>query len=627
MLCFLLATAAVAASPPPLVESVEKHLGQIDVSIDGPVEATRGLTLDDFKLAIDGKRVVPVALDRLCGDDPATELATEAPTSYLFYFDQRMMTMAGRSASIEVAKDLIRRLVKNGDRASIVSSAQRVATIAAFTDSADVLVQSLDRLRDMRDQFDDYPSLEAKRQDEIGDRGRDSELRLNQLYTSNAAFHAGGCSLARVYEHEEAVRAAQSIQLFGTVIERFATMDPPKVAIYFGDHLRDFPGRHYLEFAGDECAGASRQQPISFHPVHDAAAAHGVRIYSIEAQGLTADSQLRNGATVAHRDARGGLKAIALETGGSAFLGGSGLDFMSKRIQADASCVYVLSFDPAPFPKDEQLPVSVKVDAPKVRAKTRSYTIIQSESARRVATLLAAFMAPEEVKSLRPLQAGLVPLAIVDGKLRVLLQAVLPATVLPQGETWDVGLSLLAGTGVVHESSGRMTVKEVGVPIVFESVAAVAPGPFDATMVGMEGVSGDIAAGRLQADWRESETSEVFSLALMQPRKAAFVRDGVTRDSGSVIVPEEQAARSAEPVAFVSLVCRPKKSKGLRVSTTLSGSELTFDPKDISPQDGACVQLRDVIPAGALAAGTYTYTVRIEGTDVSKSRAFVVRGE
>jgi len=203
---------------------------------------------------------------------------------------------------------------------------------------------------------------------------------------------------------------------------------------------------------------------------------------------------------------------------------------------------------------------------------------------------------------------------------------VLPATTLPQGETWDVGLSVFSGTEVTHEASSRVTVKERGVPIVFESVADI-DGPFEVTMVGMEDLSGDIAADRLFAEWNATrEKNEVFSISVMQPRAAAFVRDGVTRDSGSVLVGEAQTARADQPLAFVNLVCRPRKSKeALRVQATLSGSELAFAPKEIPPQDGLCVQIRDVVPAGTLGAGKYTYTVRIDGTDASKSRSIEVR--
>jgi hypothetical protein len=91
----------VVQSAPGLVERVEKHLVQIDVSIDGPPETTRALTIGDFALTIAGKPVVPVALDRLCGNDATTAPASSAPTSYLFYFDQRMLTMQGRSQSLD----------------------------------------------------------------------------------------------------------------------------------------------------------------------------------------------------------------------------------------------------------------------------------------------------------------------------------------------------------------------------------------------------------------------------------------------------------------------------------------------------------------------------------------------
>ena len=608
---FLLAAAAaeVPQRPPGLVEQVTKHLLQIDVAIDGPPELTRTLKLEDFDLTVGGKSVVPVSVDRLCTDpslQAAEPVAPTPPTSYLFYFDQRQMTMGGRNISLDVAEDLIRRLVVRGDRGSIVSSGNRVATIAPFTDSSDELVKALHRLRDMRDQFDDYASLEGSRQDEVE--------RLES------------CPLARTYEREERVRASQSLQVFATVLGRFSAIEPPKVALYFGDNLRDFPGRHYREFAGQACVDEYLEPSMSFKPIHDAAAAYGVKAYAVEAQGIKVTPSIP-GERVASMDAQGGLKALALDTGGTAFLGGAGVEYMTTKIDRDASCLYLLSIDPAPFPQDEPLPVTLYIRVPKVRARTRSYTIVQSESARRVSTLLAAFTAPQDVKSLRSLRPGLVPLGVVDGKLRALLQAVLSETAL-QGETWDLGLSLVTGADVSHQASARVTVKEQGVPIVFESVADIAPGPFEVTMVGMEDVTSDLAAGRMKAEWDYAgDLHEILGLAVLRKSAGAFVRDGVVSTSGSFVVAEDQTVRTGDALELVSLVCRPKKSKAtLRVSTKLSGeSSPAFPPRELSAKDGVCIQVRDVVPADTLAAGEYTYTVRIDGKSEKKSRTIRVQ--
>jgi hypothetical protein len=150
------------------------------------------------------------------------------PTSFLFYFDQRNLTMAGRALSLGTARGLIEGLIKNGNRGSIVSSGKRLETFVNFTEDPGPLIAALDRIRDDRSQWDTYPALEGQRRGEVA----------QALQTSVQA----ACLLARSFQQEELRKSKQAIELFQSALTRFADVGAPKVAVYFADTMRDEPG-------------------------------------------------------------------------------------------------------------------------------------------------------------------------------------------------------------------------------------------------------------------------------------------------------------------------------------------------------------------------------------------------
>ena len=607
-----------------LSERVQRHLAQIDVSLTGPPERLLGLRPDQFSLWVNGMRVKPVALDALCpagaaaAASPTTSTEPEspvaAPTSYLFFFDQRNMTFEGRRHAVEQAKELVSRLVQRGNRGSVISSGKKVTTFANFTDRADVLIDALDRLFADVGQWDDYPALEGSRQDNVV-----------------MALRGGpepGCQQARMYQREERSRAEHALELFQLTLGRFAELDAPKVALYFADTLREQPGRHYLSIAGDDCISKSSDTRLSFLKLHEAAGTYGVTVYAVQAEGLVspAVSGARGARDAALKDGQAGLKTIALETGGNAFLNGAGTDSVVERIEAAGACLYVLSIDATPFPQDKPLPVRVDVDVPGVKTRARTTLVIQSESARRMATLLAAFTAPDTLHDTVPMHGALVPLDLDGEKLRLLVQASLPETILAQGEEWDVGMSLVSGPAVRDEASGRISVKRPGVCIVLESEMSVRPGPFEVALVGMESTTGRVATGRLSGSWIGALSDGVSATSILQPAEGAFLRDGKVRTTGSLAIGDQDAVRADRPVAFVTLVCRTQKRQTTaRVLRSLSGpTSSEFDPLDLPLGESGCAQVRDVVPPGTLASGDFSYGIKVEGAERGQARGFHV---
>jgi len=606
-----------------LIERARSDIALIQVMVDGPDRAIQALTAEEFRLVVDGTEVELIAADNQCrlaeaekAEDDRPTGSSPAPISYLFYFDQHNLTVGGRQNSIDIAKEMVAELVRDGNRATIVSAGQQLVTFAEFTSDAALLADALERLREDRTQWDEYSSLEPHRHRDVRQQARTSA--------------AAGCACARAYQREETRRTENALELFSAVLGRFLNEDPPKLAFYFGDTLRVQSGRHYAA-AVCGCELGSFDSLGAFQGAVRAAAAFGVRIYAVQAAGLVHSNwwTLRTASRVAEQHAQDGLKALTLDTGGDAFLGGASTKKMVRRIRADSDCLYVLSFDPRPFPQDRPLPVRVGVDRAEVKARSRSQVVFLSDSARQTATLLAAFTSPESVKDRLPMTGAVVPLELRDGRFRALVQAYVPGSVLPIGGEWDLGMSLMLGRSNHEEASGRIAVDRPEVPLVLETESAFRPGPYEVRLVGHETGSGLVAAGRIAGEWPDIEESPVITeIALLQPAAGAFLRGGELRTGGSLVVPPGRIVRAALPTALISLVCRgERRRKPLTVERSLTGASVVdFEPMELALDKEACVQVRDMIPENTMTSGAFTYTVRVRGADTARAREFVVSG-
>jgi VWFA-related protein len=645
-----------------IVERTERRLVQLDVTVTGSPDKVAALTALDFELVVGGRRVPEFTLDRICDpgaarteerpapvpaepDEPVpAEPAPAAPapgaTTYLFYFDQNHLTGMGRQNAVEIGHDLIERLVTGGDRAMIVSSGQELRTFASITTDKNVLHDAIDTLERDRKQWDPWVASEDSRTREILDHLGDG--RLEQAKTA-----------ARMHQAEERWRTEKELRRFSMILANLGDVDPPKVVVYFADTMRRNPGEHYLSLfsqhdrdftmrAAEMDAFASGS---SFERVVDEASAHGLRVYAIEAQGLTSDTPTTTGVFQRQgggedlvpgrrglRDAQDSLVALALETGGQAFLHGVPAARIAKRIEQDMACVYVISFDGSDLPEDSPLAVSLRVKRPGVEAHSRGRLVVQSESRALTSRLLAAFAAPDAVDTEVVSRRSLVPTGFVDGRYRALVQLVVPGSPMTQA-TWDLGVSLVSRGEVREDASGRVTVPAAGLPVVFETEMSFRPGAFEIVSVAHDTTTDRVATGRLEGQWPDLDAAEatVGPIAVMQPDSAAlFLRGDDVQQSGARALDPGELAKTDLPTALVALVCRGKSGKNkLRVERSVSGeTAVPFEPLDLELDDGErCAQIRDVIPADVMTSGRFEYTVRIvrRGEPVAESkRSFAV---
>ncbi len=637
-----------------LVETTERRLVQIDVTALGPAAAIASLTAADFQLVVNGQWIEAFTVDRLCGEPAAglrvaagqaeperaaPALAAARPTtSYLIYFDQHHLTLAGRQNAIDDAREMIPTLLADGSRIAIASSGEVVDLLIPFTSDSPALLQTLDRLENDRRYWDQYPQLEESRIREL-------------LEVQNTLGQDGACSKARFLQQQDLYNTDKALRRFAMMLGLLTDLDPPKVALYFGDTVRRDAGSHYYSYVGRCTNSVGQQTPSMFNAEHAldrviaTASANGIRLYTVQAEGLvtgdtlavpgvssplTFDASGRSSGPRAInpnqqriRQAQDALAGMALETGGQSFLNGIAAPKMVTAIHDDVSCVYLLSFDGAQFKLDTPLSVRVETQRPKVELRTRGRLVLPSESERRTARLLAAFAAPGAVKKDLTIRGTLIPIGFDHGAYRALVQVGAPGSPVPEA-VWDLGASLVSGGEIRMDDSGRLTVRQAGVPVVFETEMRFEPGPYELILVAHDTTSNQLGTVRLEGKWPERADGPAISPIAVVQRDAGsvFLRQGAPRVGGSVARADREAVRPADPTALLTLVCRGRGKRKLRVARSLGGETTTeFAPMDIEFDDEPCVQIRDVIPAGTMTDGRFEYRVRVLDGDTELASA------
>ena len=668
------ATGAADAPPPEtprdvgLTERASTRLAQIDVTVSGPKAAIGGLTAADFEVRLNDRLVPHVIVDALCGEardvqpappgdaaprrdavaaTPAPHGTAPTPVTYLLYFDQPHLTQAGRQASIEAARAMLPKLMAGGNRAMLVSSAKNLRTLVPLTTDGSRIDAALAAMVNDIQDFDPYATTEENRLSEVV-----HELSL----TTDRAV-----SLARRYAQEERSEQERDLNRLRMVLGRLADLDPPKAVLYFADTMRANPGEHYLSFFsgatvadrnGVPTAGAADIQlsastgVLPLDRVVNEASANGIRFYTVEGQGLTgplnliqSDSSATSGGgggvgnqaqpQLNHqriRDSQSTLATMAAETGGRAFLNGISAARMASQILDDLSCVYLLSFDPAGWPEDKPLTVSVKVDRPKVRTVVRGRLVIQGESNRLTARLLSAYGAPTAKPSTFDLKVGMIPIGFKDGRFQARVQVAVPPSAIP-GTTWDLGASIVSRGSVSEDGSGRISVANAGVPVVWEKDMEFAPGDYDLIAVGHEATTDDVTSKEVRGRWPnlEDELASLGPIAVSQPSKGGFLVNGKAHTSGAVVLGEADPLRAGDPTAVISLVCRAgDERKPLTVVRTLIGdTETPVGTTDVDMGSDRCAQILDLIRPHTLGPGSYRFVVAVsrDGTELTRGEA------
>jgi hypothetical protein len=420
------------------------------------------------------------------------------------------------------------------------------------------------------------------------------------------------------------------------------------LAFFSGPTLVDRNGKPSSESAAILSDAATGALPLD--RVMNEASGLGIRFYTIEGQGMTGTTvftssrgsassggagQPRNNASPLlnsqrTRDSQDTLGSLAAETGGRSFLNGVSSGKMASQILDDMSCLYLLSFDPGGFPQDTPLTVSVAVKRPKVKANARGRLVIQSDAARLTGRVLSAFASPATAGAAdASVHVGLIPIDYRDGKFRARVQVAMPGSAVPV-TTWDIGASVVSEGVVRQDGSGRIQVALPNTPVVYEEDMDFSSGEYDLIAVAHEVQTDTLASKEVHGSWPklDVELASLGPIAVSQRLPGGFLRNGVSRTQGAVIVAEDEALRGDAPTAVIALVCRAKDQKRpLTVVRTLSGeAETPVGTTKLDLTTARCAQVVDLIPSKMLGAGRYRFviTVSSDGRELTRGERTLV---
>lgn len=630
-----------------LVETAERRLIQLDVSFEAKRRTANDaivplLRPEDFELIVNTGRVAVRYADRICRIDERevtteTEDAGAAPVAaaprgtYIFYLEHKLLTMRGQNIAFEMVESMIKELVVHGNRGMLVSSGGAVLQSPVSTEP-EVLIAFLQKVRTDPKQWAEFEYAQGESE------------RHRQIQEQPTT---GGQQIAaRAFQLEEMRITSNRMQRLAALIGGLSEIDPPKAIFYFSDIARQKPGQHFVDlFSGQEGTPEGFDSPFNhttaFDHVLEEANAQGVRLYTIQAQGIQvgetpAGGSFRNTTLTGLRrieEAENTLRSFSAETGGEMFFGGDDATTMRrivKSIERDFDCFYVLSFPADGLPEDGPMRVVVRLNPDTeaganaerdFKVRTRGQLVVQSESRRTESKLLAAHLSTGTLDGDIGRGAA-IPLGYRNGKFEALVQFVVRTPDLPPGivadSLWDLGMTKISGVDVTGDISARIGTDNPSAPVILETRWDFEPGKASVMAVGHEQRLGQLATAKLELDWPDPDKSalSVSPIAAVQPHDGAFLEKAggseKTRLQGPIAL-SDGVALVDRPLALVGLVCRSKKMKDdVWIVRELSGgSTVEFPPIRWTFEGERCIHLRDVLKNGQMGWGDYVYDIKV----------------
>lgn len=635
-------------------ERMEKRLVQFEVRLTRKSAPVRGLVAEDLNIELGGKPLKSFTLDDMCGDMSAASTPATRPGSSIFYFDDPELTREGRLRAVEVARLVAPALLAHGHDILILRNGSSVRAETAWThDPADVSA-ALDRiasdpggsdyLRDVADEQDverllnqaagllgaGAMSSAAVAKQIPADCDPASKARRGQETAGRTAIetstiHGLAAALRNVVE-DELRRGRRDMERLRGAVQLLSMRGSPKGFVYFADTLRTDPGRAMapaFESMAKLDRTGSYDHPRSslatwnadgaLHELVREASAYGARFYAVEGRGLTARSDWM-------RTAQDTLASLALDTGGLSFLNGLEASVIADRVAADQSCWYLVSFDPSGWVEDRPIDLGVWPKRQGLRVNAVSSLVIPSQKALTQARLMAAHFGDQPADD-QPLSVSIYPVGGTDKGLQVMAQVLLPESQEPhvRDTTWDVGFQVVSQGTIVSHSSNRVKWSGNGPVPIYQTTLSLPVGPYEIVAVLRDLGTDAIRQGRVAGTW-PAVTSErvVLSLpALAQPKRSGVVVDGEANPHGIVIRGADEPVDPREPIGIITAACiQGSGGVDYRAERRIVGeTETLFAPMSLAPDKGRCVQIRDMVAAGSLRAGTLTYELRILSGD------------
>ena len=372
-----LATIVIASSlfsqeQPPLVESIEVRVANVDVVVrDKKGNPVVGLTKDDFELLVDGKHkdisnFYEVRRGRDVSPDaaaPAAEVPVEVRQKRIVVFvDSASLTPALKKGVLDSLEKFLSRLPPE-DLCMLVSYRTDTEVITPFTHDREAIKRGIETISH-------YTTTGDRAGDMISACRRGIEREVSdaaeglipwQIAYDNARSRVGNYSERVIAEERELTRAV------GDVAANMAGLDGKKVLVFVGEQLPIKPGADLYRYVNDQFSRHISNMPwfetatgqagsdvaSQLENMAKEVSGHGVTIYAIGTATTESDIAADQTTPVDYdytfaRDANTAtsLQTIADVTGGMALTRSSNFDLAFDTIDKDLSSYYSIGYKP-----------------------------------------------------------------------------------------------------------------------------------------------------------------------------------------------------------------------------------------------------------------------------------------
>jgi len=408
------ALSLAAQAPPPLVESIEVNVVNVDVVVtDKSGKRITGLTSDDFEIFDRGKRRAITNFSEFgappssAADAAASRAAAPAPmrrrNTVIFFIDSTSVDPRRRHAVFEQMRTFAGAALQPGDRAMVATWNQRLRITQPFIDSAEEIQRTL------AEAGDDAAGFGI-----VNNRRRTQQLIEGELDAGirgvipMGAAYANACMHAEAYAEEMFAHSRNLTIGVSRVLDTFAAPEDKKILVYVGDYLPQNAGAEMWQLVEDLFATRldlrrevhrRRAAPIAtwLASLVRSANASGVTTYMISGGGglhqLNVDASesepfSATAQNVLEAETHVSFTNTAELTGGVAFTGGDPR-LVLKKIADDFHSYYSIGFSPDGKADGKERRIEVRAKNPRYVVRYRQSYVLRS-TADEVADRVAA---------------------------------------------------------------------------------------------------------------------------------------------------------------------------------------------------------------------------------------------